>query len=188
MGFLLTPPIIDSVEAKKNFGVKFLLDLKNHKLSKSFRVFCESIEQVARIHFDRIKNNNMPSQPSRAKLASSLSYNIKKTDAIRTLDKQKNSVTKLEEQAKQNLLRISTGSRITGRESKNIQKVSEPHLGLFQESNFFDNNNLAQDENYAEGTYGKQKLVRKEPQPILSISRKALGKPPKFLRKENSTK
>ena len=72
-------------------------------------------------------------------------------------------------------MRISTGSRITGRESQNIQKASEPHLGLFQESNFFDNNNLAQDENYAEGTYGKQKLVRKEPQPILSISRKAFG-------------
>ena len=36
-------------------------------------------------------------------------------------------------------MRISSGSRITGRESKNIQKVSEPHLGLFQESNFIDN-------------------------------------------------
>ena len=162
--------------------------MKNHKLSNSFRVFCESIEQVARIHFDRVKNNNMPSRPSRAKLASSLSYNIKKTDAIRTLDKQKISVTKLEEQAKQNLLPISTGSRIISRESQSVQGVSEPHLGSFEESNFFDNNSLAQDENYAEGTYGKQKLVRKEPQPILSVSRKVLGKPPKFLRKENSTK
>ena len=187
-GFLLTPPIIDSVEAKKNFGIKFLLDIKNHKLSDSFRVFCESIEQVARIHFDRIKNNDMPSRPSRAKLASSLSYSIKKSDAIRSLDKQKISITKLEEQAKENLLPISTGSRITDQESQNIQRMSEPRLGTFQESNFFDDNNLAQDENYAEGTYGKQKLVRKEPQPILSVSRKVLGKPPKFLRKENSTK
>ena len=187
-GFLLTPPIIDSVEAKKNFGIKFILDLKNHKLSNSFRVFCESIEQVARIHFDRIKNNDMPSRPSRAKLASSLSYSIKKSDAIRSLDKQKISITKLEEQAKQNFLPISTGSRITDRESQNIQGVSEPRLGTFQESNFFDDNNLAQDESYAEGTYGKQKLVRKEPQPILSVSRKLLGKPPRFLRKENSTK
>ena len=187
-GFLLTPPIIDSVEAKKNFGIKFLLDLKNHKLSNSFRVFCESIEQVARIHFDRIKNNDMPSRPSRAKLASSLSYSIKKSDAIRSLDKQKISITKLEEQAKENLLPISTGSRITDQESQNIQRMSEPRLGTFQESNFFDDNNLAQDENYAEGTYGKQKLVRKEPQPILSVSRKVLGKPPRFLRKENSTK
>ena len=187
-GFLLTPPIIDSVEAKKNFGVKFLLDLKNHKLSSSFRVFCESIEQVARIHFDRIKNDDMPSQPSRAKLASSLSYSIKKSDAIRSLDKQKISVTKLEEQAKQNLLPISTGGRITDRDSQNFQRVSEPRLGTLQESNFFDDNNLAQDVNYAEGTYGKQKLLRKEPQPILSVSRKVLGKPPRFLRKENSTK
>ena len=96
--------------------------------------------------------------------------------------------TKLEEQAKQNLLPILAGSRITNRESKNIQGVSEPRLGTFQESNSFDDNNLAQDENYAEGTYGKQKLVRKEPQPIFSVSRKVLGKPPRFLRKENSTK
>ncbi len=187
-GFLLTPPIIDSVEAKKNFGVKFLLDLKNHKLSNSFRVFCESIEQVARIHFDRNKNNDMPSQPPRAKLASTLNYNIKKAHAIRTLDKQKISVTNLEEQGKQNLLPISSGNTITSRESQNTREVSEPGLGSFQESNFFDNNNFAQDENYAEGTYGKQKLVRKEPQPILSVSRKVLGRPPKFLRKENSTK
>ena len=186
--FLLTPPIIDSVEAKKNFGVKFLLNLKNHKLSNSFRVFCESIEQVARIHFDRVKNNDLPSKRSRAKLTSSLSYNIKKSDAIRTLGKQKMSVTKLEEQVKHNLVRISTSRRVTRRESQNIQEISEPRLGSFQESNFFDTNHLAQDENYAEGTYGKQKLVKKEPKPILSVSRKALGKPPKFLRKENSTK
>jgi len=186
--FLLTPPIIDSVEAKKNFGVKFLLSLKNHKLSNSFRVFCESIEQVARIHFDRIKNNDLPSKRPRAKLASSLSYNIKKSDAIRTLGRQKRSVTKLEEQAKQNLLRISTSRRVISRESQNIHEITEPRLGTFQESNFFDSNNLTQDENYAEGTYGKQKLVRKEPKPISSVSRKALGKPPKFLRKENSTK
>ena len=186
-GFLLTPPIIDSVEAKKNFGVKFLLDLKNHKLSNSFRVFCESVNQVARIHFDRIKNNDIRAQPSRAKLASSLSYNIKKTDAIRTLDRKKMSVTKLEEQGKQNLLRISTVGRMNSRESQNINEVSEPRLGSFQESNFFDNNNVSEDESYAEGTYGKQEPVRKEPQPILSVSRKVLGKPPKFLRKENST-
>ena len=70
-----------------------------------------------------------------------------------------------------------------------LQKVNSDYsIELIQTSNFIDNNNLAQNESYAEGTYGKQKLVRKEPQPILSISRKALGKPPKFLRKDNSTK
>ena len=176
------------MEAKKNFGVKFLLSLKNHKLSNSFKVFCESVEQTARIHFDRIKDNDTLSQPSRAKLASSLSYNIKKTDAIRTLDQQRMSVTTLEEQSKQDLLRVPTGSGIARRESQNMREVTEPTLGTLQESNFFDDGNLRQDESYAEGTYGEQKLIRKEPQPILSISRRVLGKPPKFLRKEDPTK
>ena len=104
------------------------------------------------------------------------------------MDRQRNSITKLEEQAKHNLLRISTDSKITGRDSQSTKDVSEPQLGISEDSNFFDSNTLEQDENYAEGTYGKQKQVRKEPLPILSVSRKVLGKPPKFLRKENSTK
>ena len=97
-GFLLTPPIIDSVEAKKNFGVKFLLDLKNHKLSNSFRVFCESIDQVSRIHFDRIKNNNMPSQPQERNLRHRLATISRRLMQL-GLWISKKFVTKLEEQA-----------------------------------------------------------------------------------------
>ena len=188
-GFLLTPPIIDSVEAKKSFGNRFLLDMKNHKLSNSFKIFCQSIEQTARIHFDRLKNNDASVQPSRAKLASSLSYNIKKTDAIRTLDKQKMSVTKLEEQAKESPLRMPAGGvTISQSDPKKVQTSSEPSLGVLQDSNFFTENPVIQDESFAEGTYGNQKIIRREPKAIFSLSRKVLGKPPKFLRKQDTSK
>ena len=187
-GFLLTPPIIDSVEAKKSFGTKFIIDIKNHKLSHSFKIFCESIEQTARIHFDRLKTIDFPPQSTRAKLSSSLSYQIKKMDAIRILDKQKITVSKLEEQAKESTLTeqipeisISQGNK------KGMQESSEPTLGLLRESNYCEENNELQTENFAEGTYGKQKMVRKEPKAIISISRRVLRQPPKFLRKQNSS-
>ena len=94
--FLLTHQLL--IQWRQKTLALNLLDIKNHKLSNSLEFFVNLLNRL-RIHFDRVKNNNMPSCPSRAKLASSLSYNIKKTDAIRTLDKQKISVTRLEEQA-----------------------------------------------------------------------------------------
>ena len=116
-----------------------------------------------------------------------INYNIKKTDAIRTLDKQKMSISKLEEQANDGLLRLPAGRIVIKEaEAKNTQESSEPRLGFLEDTNYFDESKFNQDENFSEGTYGKQKAVRKEPKAILSISRKVLGRPPKFLRKENS--
>lgn len=48
--FVLTPPLLDSVDAKRAFAEKFLLHHRNQKLSESFLAFCRAIEQTIGIH------------------------------------------------------------------------------------------------------------------------------------------
>ena len=133
-GFFLTPPIIDSVEAKKSFGKKFILNLKNHKLSSSFRTFCEAIQQTGSIHYEKLKKKAQLTNDHRSKLSSALSYHVKKSDAQRSIDKRKLLTQNLEEQenlsATNTLFTRREGSNSSVKQNNKIAggEVAEPYL------------------------------------------------------------
>lgn len=51
--FIMTPPVLDSIDAKKSFAKHYLLSHTNLKLSDSFARFCRGIEQAMEIHHER---------------------------------------------------------------------------------------------------------------------------------------
>lgn len=51
--FIMTPPILDSIDARKSFAKGYLLSHSNYKLSDSFAKFCRGIEQAIEIHRER---------------------------------------------------------------------------------------------------------------------------------------
>ena len=189
-GFFLTPPIIDSVEAKKSFGKKFLLNLKNHKLSSSFRTFCEAIQQTGSIHYEKLKKKAQSGNDHRSKLSSVLSYYVKKSHAQRSIDKKKSLTQNLEEQENPS----STDTLFTGREGVNSsvkhgnkitgEVLAEPYLdhGNSRTINSRKKTTSASNGGFKENN----ELQKKEPRPIESITRRVLEVPPKFLRKQSS--
>ncbi len=51
--FMMTPPVLDSIDAKKSFAKRYILSLSNFKLSDSFAKFCRGIEQAMEIHLEK---------------------------------------------------------------------------------------------------------------------------------------
>lgn len=51
--FVLTPPILDSIDARRAFGNYFLLGHRNNRLSTSFMAFCRAMDQSIELHLSK---------------------------------------------------------------------------------------------------------------------------------------
>lgn len=90
--FVLTPPILDSVDAKRAFAEKFLLSHRNQKLSESFMNFCRAIEQTISIH--QASQGSRPErldlrEQSTPSLHSFLKYRVEVDKAVRNAPAEK---------------------------------------------------------------------------------------------------
>ena len=183
--FLLTPPVLDSIEAKKSFCKNYILNMRKHNLKESFSNFCEAIEQTAKLHVSkmtrRIKYEQISEISKISRLNSGLNYEIKKTDALMRIKKEKQDFGLLSEQLPNNepeLIELNkkgfkeeyfeVNNKINKQEfkiienSKSISKNKEPILGVRDRS--------------------KEKKFK----PIVSSSRRLLVEPPLFLKKQGS--
>lgn len=172
--FLLTPPILDSIEAKKSFCKKFIFQSKNKKLAESFINFCESILQTSRIHFEKLSAKKKKHQKNKisSKLSSGLDYKIKKSQALQIIEKEKNYASSLEDQTESTDVVIAK------------DEITEIGKKLFLEKKRLDYKKNIKIEPTIEFEGEHSKRFK----PVLSISRKMLVEPPKFLRKQSSAK
>ena len=60
VSFVLTPPILDAVDAKRAFAEQFIVKHKNKRLQESFLAFARAIEQTMSLHS---ANNKRPVGP-----------------------------------------------------------------------------------------------------------------------------
>jgi hypothetical protein len=60
VSFVLTPPILDAVDAKRAFAEQFIVKHKNKRLQESFLAFARAIEQTMSLHS---ANNKRPMGP-----------------------------------------------------------------------------------------------------------------------------
>ena len=60
VSFVLTPPILDAVDAKRAFAEQFIVKHKNKRLQESFLAFARAIEQTMSLHS---ANNKRPTGP-----------------------------------------------------------------------------------------------------------------------------
>jgi cellulose biosynthesis protein BcsQ len=190
--FILTPPVLDSIEAKKSFCKNYILNLKKHNLKESFLNFCQAIEQTAKIHNSQkiIRNKLILSteQTKISRLNSGLNYEIKKADALNKIQEDKESVSYLLDQpsnikvdninlendfiAKNNLI---NSSELVGKNLGNIDVISKRKA------------------------WGKKNITVREPilnldpkkrksqlKPISSYGRQLMIEPPLFLKKQSS--
>lgn len=83
--FVLTPPLLDSVDAKRAFAERFLLHHRNLKLSESFLAFCRAIEQTIGIHLARGSRPEIfdPAKTGLPSLHSGLKRKVEAEKAIR---------------------------------------------------------------------------------------------------------
>ncbi len=51
--FVLTPPILDSIDARRAFGNYFLIGHRNNRLSTSFMAFCRAMDQSIELHVSK---------------------------------------------------------------------------------------------------------------------------------------
>ena len=51
--FVLTPPILDSIDAKRAFGNYFLIGHRNNRLAQSFMAFCRAMDQSIELHLSK---------------------------------------------------------------------------------------------------------------------------------------
>jgi cellulose biosynthesis protein BcsQ len=51
--FVLTPPILDSIDARRAFGNYFLIGHRNNRLSTSFMAFCRAMDQSIELHLSK---------------------------------------------------------------------------------------------------------------------------------------
>ncbi|OUV03926.1 MAG: hypothetical protein CBC42_00575 [Betaproteobacteria bacterium TMED82] len=175
--FLLTPPVLDSIDAKKAFCRQFLFDCKNKKLANSFLNFCDSIVQTADIHFKRLKGTakQIGQNKSHAKLNSELDYRIKKTEALRWIANERETVRTLEEQVVNKNLPLK---------AKRLDYLkSEPYCDL-ADSEDRSGTKISRD-NTAKVVQDSRSYSRKQT-PVISITRKKMSELPKFLSKQNS--
>ncbi len=190
--FLLTPPVLDSVEAKKSFCKNFILNLKKHNLRESFLNFCHAIEQTAKIHSSqkshRKKLTRTTDQSKISRLSSKLDYKIKKSDALRRIKDDRESVNQLLEQPKS----------IKANQEGSLKKNADGQAFFVKNMNFSDrptkvkrsSETLPWDTKNIRGSEpilnfnssNKHKKLR----PISSSSRKLMVEPPLFLKKQNS--
>ena len=190
--FLLTPPVLDSIEAKKSFCKNYILNLKRHILRDSFLNFCQAIEQTAKIHkTKKYAKNTLFSVAEKVKISrlnSSLNYEINKTQALNKIREDRESVSALLDQPlqkKQFAIDLDSTSSFkksilshggiegdgpekpplsTKSESWALKdiKVKEPILSLEKKN--------------------REKILK----PISSASRQLMIEPPLFLKKQNS--
>ena len=190
--FLLTPPVLDSVEAKRSFCKNFILNIKKHNLKTSFLNFCQAIEQTAKIHNSQQvmtkKLFSSTEQMQISRLSSSLSYEIKKTKALNKINDDKQSVSLLLNQPKD--LNVHHANQENGFIDKN---------SAINNSELIDKDAVKINLSVKRPTWGKKEFTAKEPilnlglnkrrtklKPISSSSRQLMIEPPLFLKKQNS--
>ena len=159
--------------------------MRKHNLKESFSNFCEAIEQTAKLHVSkmarRIKYEQISEISKISRLNSGLNYEIKKTDALMRIKKEKQDFGLLSEQLPNNepeLIELNkkgfkeeyfeVNNKINKQEfkiienSKSISKNKEPILGV------------------------RDRSKEKKFEPIVSSSRRLLVEPPLFLKKQGS--
>ena len=87
VSFVLTPPILDAVDAKRAFAEQFIVKHKNKRLQESFLAFARAIEQTMSLHS---ANNKRPIGPGASSgvggspiLHSNLKYRVAVSQAER---------------------------------------------------------------------------------------------------------
>jgi hypothetical protein len=190
--FLLTPPVLDSIEAKKSFCKNYILNLKKHNLKESFLNFCHAIEQTAKIHnaqkLTKSKLILAAEQIKISRLNSNLNYEIKKSQALNKIKQDRESVSALLDQPI----------------NKNPTKINlDPSLN--NKNTFLDQSKILDERSKnpifskKRSSWGIKDVQVKEPilnlepknrekslKPISSSSRKLMVEPPLFLKKQNS--
>ena len=190
--FLLTPPVLDSVEAKKSFCKNYILNIKKHNLKTSFLNFCQAIEQTAKIHISQqITTKKIFSCSEKMKISrlnSGLSYEIKKNDALNKIKEEKKSVSLLLDQPGDEKLDLNN----------HVDSPSDKNNGT-KNSELIQKNSIKIDLSVKRSSWGNREFKVKEPilnfglnkkrtklKPISSSSRQLMIEPPLFLKKQNS--
>lgn len=190
--FLLTPPVLDSIEAKKSFCKNYILNLKKHNLKESFLNFCQAIEQTAKIHNSQQNTTKKlilhAKQMRISKLSSSLSYEIKKTNALNKIKNDRKSISLL--------LNQPLDEKI---DHTNEENTCVDTNSCLNSSKLSDRTSVKINISMKRPTWRKKEFLAKEPilnlssdkkhnklKPISSSSRQLMIDPPLFLKKQNS--
>lgn len=79
--FVLTPPILDSVDAKRAFGNYFLIGHRNNRLASSFMAFCRAMDQSIELHLSKYGSRQEQAEKQNPLLHSFLKYRIEMANA-----------------------------------------------------------------------------------------------------------
>ncbi len=190
--FLLTPPVLDSVEAKKSFCKNYLLDLKKHFLKESFFNFCQAIEQTSKIHSARKASNqkliNNAEKTKVSRLNSCLSYEIKKAEALKKIKRDREQTFSLTNQPFQTYNNLIEVNKISASETIFLDKriIQDKKSEVFKHS-FKNKSWKMRNLKLKEPILNLNRKKRKKTQePISSSSRQLQVEPPLFLKKQNS--
>jgi cellulose biosynthesis protein BcsQ len=74
--FVLTPPILDSIDAKRAFGNYFLIGHRNNRLASSFMSFCRAMDQSIELHLSKHGARKDQAEATNPFLHSLLRYKI----------------------------------------------------------------------------------------------------------------
>ncbi len=178
--FLLTPPVLDSIEAKKSFCKTYILNLRKHNLKDSFLNFCHAIEETAKIHVDQQLSKSSTVSNSKqiktSRLSSSLNYEIKKANALRKIKEERKSVSLLQDQS------ATKQSKQVYLENNRVNNKSTLSIDLSLKRKWGTKNILVKEPILNLRAKDKEKKLK----PILSSGRQLLVEPPLFLKKQSS--
>lgn len=90
--FVLTPPILDSIDAKRAFGNCFLLGHRNNRLAHSFMAFCRAMDQSIELHLGKHGPRKHEAEKPNPFLHSLLRYRIEMAAAEENATEEKTVV------------------------------------------------------------------------------------------------
>ena len=87
--FVLTPPILDSIDARRAFAKQFLVRHRNNRLQASFMAFARAIDQSIELHIAKNGKRAKPTESQNPLLHSFLKYRVEISKAERNASAEK---------------------------------------------------------------------------------------------------
>ncbi len=87
--FVLTPPILDSIDARRAFAKQFLVRHRNNRLQASFMSFARAIDQSIELHLAKNGKRAKPTESQNPLLHSFLKYRVEISKAERNASAEK---------------------------------------------------------------------------------------------------
>ena len=87
--FVLTPPILDSIDARRAFAKQFLVRHRNNRLQASFMAFARAIDQSIELHIAKNGRRSKPTESQNPFLHSFLKYRVEISKAERNAPAEK---------------------------------------------------------------------------------------------------